>query len=84
MILFNILSPKQPFLCPKISISRMLISFNKQYCRWKNPFRMDKLPRSCHWLIISALYTILRNLLQDPAPFKATATLPLTSSCQPP
>lgn len=63
MVLFHVLSAKQPFLRPEIPISCMLISFYEQQGWGHNTFRMYEVTCSCYRLLSTAFDTVLRDCL---------------------
>jgi hypothetical protein len=82
MVLFNVLSPKQPLFSPEVPISGMLIPFDQQQSRWNDTFRVDELSGGSDRLVFTALNTILRHMFQDPASFQTATTFALASSSQ--
>jgi hypothetical protein len=82
MILFHILSTKQPFFSPKVSVSGMLIPLYEQKCRRNDALSLDKLSGGCHGFVLPAFDTELRHMFENPASLLATAALALTSPCQ--
>jgi hypothetical protein len=67
MIFFDVLSTKQPLLCPEVPIRGMLIALNQQQCWRCNALRLNILTGCGYRFVFTTLDAVLGNELQDAA-----------------